>query len=143
MVSSQYSPSNHCFEEVPLVSEDIEEVVGTIEAGAEFSFSFDLHGLLVGVQQLVGGLGSDQVELVSGEAEITVEEGLEEMAVPPQPEEVEVVSVDRNLSINRRVSLSLSLSLSLLLPPSLLIRRLLCCCDRSTTPTPTLTQASF
>ena len=97
----------------------------------------------MGVQQLVGGLGSDQVELVSGEAEITVEEGLEEMAVPPQPEEVEVVSVDRNLSINRRVSLSLSLSLSLLLPPSLLIRRLLCCCDRSTTPTPTLTQASF
>ena len=38
MVSSQYSPSNHCFEEVPLVSEDIEEVVGTIEAGAEFFF---------------------------------------------------------------------------------------------------------
>lgn len=81
-------------------------MVGTIEAGAEFSFSFDLHGLLPGQQQLVAGLDSDKVEMVSGEAEVLVVEGVEETDSPLQPEEVEVLSVDLNLATNRRVSSS-------------------------------------
>ena len=85
------------------LADDIENVVGTIEAGAEFSFSFDIHGLLPGEQQLVAGLDSDQVEMVSGEAEVLVVEGVEETDSPWQPE-VEVLSVDLNLATNRRVS---------------------------------------
>lgn len=78
--------------------------MGTIEAGAEFSFSFDLHGLLAGRQVLVAGLDSDKVEMVSGEAEVLVVEGLEETDSPAPPDEVRVVSVERNLATNRRVS---------------------------------------
>lgn len=87
----------------PLPTEDIENVVGTIEAGAEFSFSFDVHGLLPGPQELVAGLDSNQVELVSGEAEVLVVEGVEETDAPLPPEEVQVLSVDSNLATNRRV----------------------------------------
>ena len=103
--------------------------MGTIEAGAVFTHSFDIRGLLLGSHQLVAGLDSDQVEMVSGEAEITVDEG-EEEEPPVQPEEVEVVSVDRNLTTNHRVSHHLncyclflistataSFSSQLLLPP--------------------------
>lgn len=79
-------------------------MVGTIEAGAEFSFSFDVLGLLSGPQQLVAGLDSDQVEMVSGEAEVQVVEGLEETDSPAPTYEVQVTSVDRNLATNRRVS---------------------------------------
>ena len=86
-----------------LSAEDVENVVGTIEAGAEFTFSFDLYGLLPGQHQLVAGLDSDKVEMVSGEAEVEVVEGLEETDAPPVPEEVQVVSVDLSLDVNRRV----------------------------------------
>ena len=82
-------------------------MVGTIEVGAEFSFSFDVAGLLPGPQQLVAGLDSDQVEMVSGEAEVEVVEGVVGTDAPAPPYEVQVVSVDRNLATNRRVSLHL------------------------------------
>ena len=101
-------------------AEDIEHVVGTIDPGAMFSFTFDLLGLVAGTQQLVAGLDSEQVELVGGEREVVVYEGEEETETPPTPpEEVSVVSVDTNLDTNRRVSLSqLPLPLS---PPSSLL----------------------
>ena len=82
-------------------------MVGTIEVGAEFSFSFDVAGLLPGPQQLVAGLDSDQVEMVSGEAEVEVVEGVVGTDAPAPPYEVQVVSVDHNLATNRRVSLHL------------------------------------
>ena len=97
------SPSPPLSLALSLSAEDIENVVGTIEAGAEFSFSFDLYGLLPGQHQLVAGLDSDKVEMVSGEAEVEVVEGLEETDAPIPPEEVQVVSVDLSLDVNRRV----------------------------------------
>ena len=86
------------------ISEDIEHVVGTIEAEAVFSFTFDLQGLIGGTQQLVAGLDSDQVELVSGELEVNVIEDYEPPLSTLPEDEVTVVSLDNNLLTNRRVS---------------------------------------
>ena len=84
-------------------AEDIEVVVGTIDAGATFTYTFEIVGLEVGTQELVAGLDSQQVELVAGETEIIVDEGSEETDSPTVPEAVKVTSVDRNIDINRRV----------------------------------------
>ena len=100
----------------PVISEDIEEVIGSIDAGATFSQTFAIVGLEEGRQELVASLHSSQVELVSGEAEVTVDEGSEETDSPSVPDVVRVRSIDRNLSTNRRVSsspLCLSVCLSL------------------------------
>lgn len=83
--------------------EDIEEAVGTIEAGATFSHTFEIIGLELGKQELVAGLDSSQVELVTGETEVLVDEGAEETDSPSVPEAVRVRSVERNVSINTRV----------------------------------------
>ena len=45
-------------------------VLGTIEGGAELSYPFSVRGLSTGTHQLVAGLDSKQVELVSGETEV-------------------------------------------------------------------------
>ena len=71
-------------------------MVGSIEAGATFSYPFSISGLVVGKQKLVGGLNSSQVELVSGEAEVLVVEGREETESPAVPDVIRVTSVDHS-----------------------------------------------
>jgi hypothetical protein len=88
-----------------LLTEDIENVVGTIDAGATFSHTFDIVGMELGKQELVAGLDSSQVELVAGVTEVVVDEGVEETDPPTLPEAVKVTSVERNISVNKRVSL--------------------------------------
>ena len=75
-------------------------MVGSIEAGATFSYPFSISGLVVGKQKLVGGLNSSQVELVSGESEVLV---MEETESPAVPDVIRVTSVDSNLTTNHRV----------------------------------------
>jgi transglutaminase 1 len=86
-----------------LLTEDIENVVGTIDAGATFSHTFDIVGMELGKQELVAGLDSSQVELVAGVTEVVVDEGVEETDPPTLPEAVKVTSVERNISVNKRV----------------------------------------
>ena len=86
-----------------MISDEIELVVGSIEAGGGFAYPFSISGLVVGKQQLVGGLSSSQVELVSGEAEVIVVEGREETDSPAVPDVIRVTSVDSNLTTNHRV----------------------------------------
>ena len=80
-------------------------MVGTIDAGATFSDTFDIVGMELGKQELVAGLNSSQVELVAGVTEVVVDEGTEETDSPTLPEAVKVTSVERNISVNKRVSL--------------------------------------
>ncbi len=53
-------------------TEDITDTVGTIGPNAEVSYGFKIVGLKLGKSQLVVGLNSDKVELVSGETEVRV-----------------------------------------------------------------------
>ena len=53
-------------------TDDIVHNVGTIGPNAEFTYTFDIVGLKLGKTELVVGLGSDQVELVTGEKEVGV-----------------------------------------------------------------------
>lgn len=47
--------------------------VGTIAGGAEFRYTFKVVALKVGLQELVVGLESNKVELVSAEAKVSSE----------------------------------------------------------------------
>ena len=51
-------------------SEDIAVNIGTIAGGAEFTYTFKVVALKIGVQELVVGLESNKVELVSAEAQV-------------------------------------------------------------------------
>ena len=51
-------------------SEDLVINVGTISGGAQISYSFEVVAIKLGMQELVVGLESDKVELVSAEAEV-------------------------------------------------------------------------
>ena len=50
--------------------EDIVNNIGTIGPNAEFTYTFDIVGLKLGKHELVVGLGSNQVELITGEKEV-------------------------------------------------------------------------
>lgn len=73
MIVSYLSPT-HNYTYVHWCSEDIAVNVGTIASGAEFSYTFKVVALKVGLQELVVGLESDKVELVSAEAEVNFEQ---------------------------------------------------------------------
>ena len=51
-------------------TEDIVHNIGTIGPNAEFTYTFDIVGLKLGKHELVVGLGSNQVELITGEKEV-------------------------------------------------------------------------
>lgn len=54
-------------------TEDIIVSVGTVEAGAEFSYGFKITGQKLGNFTLVAGLGSDKAEMTTGEKEVSQE----------------------------------------------------------------------
>ena len=53
-------------------AEDMEYTIGSIEGGGTFHFPVVITGLVLGKHQLVVGVDSDSVELVTGEAEVCV-----------------------------------------------------------------------
>ena len=54
-------------------TEDIVHTIGSIRPNTEFSYSLKLEGLRLGRHDLVVGLESDKVELVTGEVEVGME----------------------------------------------------------------------
>ncbi len=52
-------------------TEDIIMNIGTLEAGAEFSYGFKLTGEKLGKFNLIVGLNSNKTEMVTGEKEVS------------------------------------------------------------------------
>lgn len=50
--------------------EDIVVNIGTLEAGAEFSYGFKIAGEILGKFVLVVGLNSNKTEMVTGDKEV-------------------------------------------------------------------------
>ena len=57
---------------ITLFAEDIVQNIGSIGPEAEFTYSFTVTGLKLGSHDLVVGMESDKVELVTGQKEVSI-----------------------------------------------------------------------
>lgn len=55
---------------LPPSTDDIVQNIGSVGPNSEFSYSFTVVGLKIGTHNLVVGMESDKVELVTGEKEV-------------------------------------------------------------------------